>query len=60
VTFLGATVRLEVVVHGRALWADVPHAHARGLERKKSVVLAFAPEDCVVLPAGAPAEGGSA
>ena len=52
VTFLGAVVRLEVVVQGRSLWVDVPHAEARGLERRKPVALAFAPGDCVVVRKG--------
>ena len=52
VTFLGAVVRLEVVVQGRSLWVDVPLAAARGLERRKPVALAFAPGDCVVVRKG--------
>ncbi|HEX3177884.1 MAG TPA: ABC transporter ATP-binding protein [Methylomirabilota bacterium] len=49
VTFLGATVRLEVTVHGRAFWVDVPHAQAAGFPRKTPVALTWAPEDAVVL-----------
>jgi putative spermidine/putrescine transport system ATP-binding protein len=52
VTFLGPIVRLEVAVHGRPLWIDLPHRRAAGLERKKPVAVTFAPEACVVLPAG--------
>ncbi len=52
VTFLGPVVRVEVAVRGRALWVDVPHATAATLARRKPVTLAFAPADCVVLPAG--------
>ena len=52
VTFLGPVVRVEVAVHGRPLWVDVPHAAARGLERRKPVTVAFAPDDCVVLGGG--------
>ncbi|OLA98349.1 MAG: hypothetical protein AUH09_09095 [Candidatus Rokubacteria bacterium 13_2_20CM_70_12] len=51
VTFLGPFVRLEVTVHGRPLWVDAPHATGVGLERKKSVTLAFAPDDGVVIAA---------
>jgi ABC-type Fe3+/spermidine/putrescine transport system ATPase subunit len=50
VTFLGPFVRLEVSVHGRPVWADVPTERASALERKKAVTLTFAPTDCVVLP----------
>ena len=50
-TFLGPFVRLEVTVHGRPLWVDVPHATGVLLERRKPVTLAFAPDDCVVLAA---------
>ncbi len=53
ITFLGPVVRVEVTVHGRPLWVDVSHAQARTLERKKAVMLAFAPDDCVVLAAAA-------
>jgi putative spermidine/putrescine transport system ATP-binding protein len=55
ITFLGPVVRVEVTVRGRPLWADVSHAQARALTRKKPVALAFGPEDCVVLTA--PARG---
>ncbi len=50
-TFLGPFVRLEVTVHGRPLWVDVPHATGVLLERRKPVTLAFAPDDCVVIAA---------
>jgi putative spermidine/putrescine transport system ATP-binding protein len=50
VTFLGPFVRLEVSVHGRPVWVDVPTERATALERKKPVTLSFAPADCVVLP----------
>src|SRR3989440_3845213 len=50
-TFLGPLVRLEVAIHGRPLWVDAPHATGVGLERKKSVTLAFAPDDGVVITA---------
>jgi putative spermidine/putrescine transport system ATP-binding protein len=53
VTFLGATVRLEVAVQGRPFWVDVPHAQAGGLTRKTPVALAWAPEDAVVLQGAA-------
>jgi putative spermidine/putrescine transport system ATP-binding protein len=61
VTFLGPFVRLEVAVHGRAFWVDVPTGRAAGLERKKPLTLTFAPGDCVVIPGhglehGAPAQ----
>jgi putative spermidine/putrescine transport system ATP-binding protein len=49
ITFLGPVVRVEVAVHGRPLWVDVPHGQARALERKKPVALGFSPADCVVL-----------
>jgi ABC-type Fe3+/spermidine/putrescine transport system ATPase subunit len=52
ITFLGPVVRVEVAARGRALWVDVPHAAAATLARRKPVTLAFAPADCVVLPAG--------
>ena len=55
VTFLGPFVRLEVTVHGRPFWVDVPTERATALERRKPLTLAFAPADCVVLPEGAPA-----
>jgi len=55
VTFLGPFVRLEVTVHGRPFWVDVPTERATALERRKPLTLAFAPVDCVVLPEGAPA-----
>jgi putative spermidine/putrescine transport system ATP-binding protein len=48
-TFLGPIVRLEVTVQGRPLWVDVTHREARGLERKKPVVLSFEPADAVVI-----------
>jgi putative spermidine/putrescine transport system ATP-binding protein len=51
VTFMGPTVRLEVSVHGRPVWVDVPHGEGPRVERRKPVVLAFAPSDCVVLGA---------
>ena len=51
-TFLGPIVRLEVTVHGRPLWVDVTQREARGLERKKPVVLGFEPGDAVVIPRG--------
>ena len=53
VTFLGATVRLEVGVHGRPFWVDVPHAQASEFPRKTPVALTWAPEDAVVLEGGA-------
>ena len=49
VTFLGATVRLEVSVQGRPFWVDVPHAQAASFPRKTAVALTWAPEDAVVL-----------
>ena len=49
-TFLGPIVRLEVIVHGQTLWVDVSQREARGLERKKPVVIAFEPGDAVVIP----------
>jgi hypothetical protein len=59
-TFLGPFVRLEVSVHQRPFWVDVPTERASALERKKPVVLTFAPADCVVLPAASgPAAGPS-
>src|SRR2546425_2662415 len=51
VTFLGPFVRLAVAIHRRPLWVDAPHATGVGLERKKSVTLAFAPDDGVVIAA---------
>jgi putative spermidine/putrescine transport system ATP-binding protein len=54
VTFLGATVRLEVSVQGRPFWVDVPHALAGGFARKTRVTLTWAPEDAVVLQGGSP------
>src|SRR5438105_11482611 len=45
VTFLGPFVRVELTVHGRPLWADVPHATGAILERKKPVTLAFRSEE---------------
>jgi putative spermidine/putrescine transport system ATP-binding protein len=53
ITFLGPVVRVEVAVRGRSFWVDVPHAIARGLERRKPVTLTFAPADGVVLAAAA-------
>jgi putative spermidine/putrescine transport system ATP-binding protein len=50
ITFLGAIVRVEVSVRGRPLWVDVAHGEARALERKKPVLLAFEPADCVIVP----------
>jgi len=55
VTFLGPVVRVEVAVHGRPLWVDVPHGAAAALERRKAVTLTFAAGDCVVLAADADA-----
>ncbi len=49
VTFLGSTVRLEVAVHGRPFWVDLPPAQAGALERKKPLTLAWAPDDAVVI-----------
>ncbi|OLC15568.1 MAG: hypothetical protein AUH29_07655 [Candidatus Rokubacteria bacterium 13_1_40CM_69_27] len=49
ITFLGPVVRVEVTVHGRPLWVDIPHAGARALERRKPVTLAFAADDAVIL-----------
>jgi putative spermidine/putrescine transport system ATP-binding protein len=57
VTFLGPFVRLEISVHGRPIWVDVPTDRATALERKKPLSLTFAPDDCVVLP-GREAAGG--
>jgi putative spermidine/putrescine transport system ATP-binding protein len=54
VTFLGANVRLEVSVHGRPFWVDVPHAQAAGFGRKTPVALTWAPEDAVVLQGVSP------
>ncbi len=51
VTFLGATVRLEVTVQGRPFWVDVSHAQAAALPRKTRVALTWQPEDAVVLRA---------
>jgi hypothetical protein len=51
-TFLGAYVRLEVAVHGRPFWVDVPAADAHHLARKKTVGLAFDPAHCVVIGPG--------
>jgi ABC-type Fe3+/spermidine/putrescine transport system ATPase subunit len=48
-TFLGPIVRVEVAVHGRPLWVDVPHAQATSLERKMPVLLGFTPQDAVVI-----------
>jgi putative spermidine/putrescine transport system ATP-binding protein len=58
VTFLGATVRLEVRAHGQPLSVDVAHDETRGLERKQPVVVAFSPTDAVVIPADAGASAG--
>jgi putative spermidine/putrescine transport system ATP-binding protein len=55
-TFLGAVVRAEVLVAGRTLFVDVPHARADALARRKPLTLTFAPADCVVI---APPRGGS-
>ena len=49
VTFLGPIVRLEVAVHGRPFWVDLPATQAGALERKKPVTLAWAPGDAVVI-----------
>jgi putative spermidine/putrescine transport system ATP-binding protein len=54
VTFLGATVRLEVSVHGRPFWVDVPHGQSAGFPRKTPVALTWAPEDAVVLQGVSP------
>ena len=51
VTFLGPIVRLEVAVHGRPFWVDLPATQAGALERKKPVTLAWAPGDAVVIAA---------
>jgi putative spermidine/putrescine transport system ATP-binding protein len=48
-TFLGPIVRLEVAVHGRPFWVDVPSGEAGALDRKKPVTLAWAPGDGVVI-----------
>jgi putative spermidine/putrescine transport system ATP-binding protein len=50
ITFLGAVVRLEVSVNGRAVWVDLPAERADPLERKAKVVLTFTPADCIVIP----------
>src|SRR6059036_434536 len=52
VTFLGAIVRLQISVQGRPFWVDVPHGQAAALPRKTRVVLAWQPEDGVVLRPG--------
>ncbi|MGH7275406.1 MAG: ABC transporter ATP-binding protein, partial [Candidatus Rokuibacteriota bacterium] len=49
VTFLGPIMRLEVAVHGRPIWVDVPSVQAGALDRKKPVALAWAPADSVVI-----------
>jgi putative spermidine/putrescine transport system ATP-binding protein len=49
VTFLGPVARLEVSVHGRPFWVDVPPAQARAFARKKPLALAFDADDCVVI-----------
>jgi putative spermidine/putrescine transport system ATP-binding protein len=49
VTFLGPIARLEVAVHGRPFWVDVPPARARAYPRKKPLALTFDPDDCVVI-----------
>jgi len=54
VTFLGATVRLEISVHGRPFWVDLPPAQAAGFPRKTAVALTWAPEDAVVLQGVSP------
>jgi putative spermidine/putrescine transport system ATP-binding protein len=54
VTFLGPFVRLEVSVHQRPFWVDVPTERASTLERRKPIVLTFAASDCVVLPTAGP------
>jgi putative spermidine/putrescine transport system ATP-binding protein len=51
VTFLGPFVRLEVSVHGRPFWVDVPTARAAALERRKPLALSFTAADAVVLAA---------
>ncbi|MBI1848028.1 MAG: ABC transporter ATP-binding protein [Candidatus Rokubacteria bacterium] len=53
ITFLGPIVRLEVAVHGRPVWVDLPHAQSHAVARKKPILLAFAPEDGVVIPSRA-------
>jgi putative spermidine/putrescine transport system ATP-binding protein len=58
VTFLGPFVRLEVSVHGRPVWVDVPTERATSLERKKPLTLTFAAADCVVLPGREPPAAG--
>ncbi len=50
ITFLGATVRLEVSVSGHAVWVDLPTDHTGPLKRKAKVVLTFTPADCIVIP----------
>ncbi|HEY3067848.1 MAG TPA: ABC transporter ATP-binding protein [Methylomirabilota bacterium] len=54
VTFLGPFVRLEVSVHGRPFWVDMPTARASALERRKPLTLGFAATDAVVLAGAAP------
>ena len=53
-TFLGPIVRVELTVHGRPFWVDVPHAATAGLSRRKPVTLAFDPTDCVVIAGSRP------
>jgi ABC-type Fe3+/spermidine/putrescine transport system ATPase subunit len=50
VTFLGATVRLEVSVNGHPVWVDLSAERGGFLERNAAVALAFAPADCIVIP----------
>jgi putative spermidine/putrescine transport system ATP-binding protein len=50
ITFLGSVVRVAVSAQGRPLWIDLTQRDARGLERKKPVVIAFEPADAVVIP----------
>lgn len=49
-TFLGPVVRLELTVHGRPFWVDIPHARSAGLVRKKPLTVLFDPADRVVIP----------
>jgi putative spermidine/putrescine transport system ATP-binding protein len=53
VTFLGPYMRVEVSVHGRSVWVDVPHGRGGSLVRKTPVALAFVPADCVVIAGAA-------
>jgi ABC-type Fe3+/spermidine/putrescine transport system ATPase subunit len=60
ITFLGPIVRLEVAVHGRPMWVDLPQAQAAGLTRRKPVSLTFAADDCVLIPATGSGPAGAA